>query len=84
MWPGDSCPIEHGEEAVFWYTHVPHSHLLLSLAGLTSDGSRSRVGAKTSFNEPPNTHVAVFDAALPGSQPVCEGDTGNAQRSHGG
>lgn len=26
--------------------------------------------AKTSVNESPNTHVALFDAALPGSQPV--------------
>lgn len=26
--------------------------------------------AKTSFNESPNEHVALFDAALPGSQPI--------------
>lgn len=58
-----------------------------SLAELTFDGEWgewTRIDAKTSFNEPPNTHVAVFDAALPGSQPVCEGGTGTVQRSHGG
>src|SRR5690606_8978864 len=27
-------------------------------------------GARTSFVDEPNTHVAVFDAAAPGSQPV--------------
>ena len=27
-------------------------------------------GATTSTDDPPNSHVAIFDAALPGSQPV--------------
>ncbi|KAF8470229.1 GatB/GatE catalytic domain-containing protein [Kalaharituber pfeilii] len=31
--------------------------------------------AKTSFNESPNTHVALFDAALPGSQPLFQPST---------
>ncbi|KAI8627192.1 GatB/GatE catalytic domain-containing protein [Xylariaceae sp. FL1651] len=32
-------------------------------------------GATTSFNDEPNTHVAYFDLAMPGSQPVFQKET---------
>ncbi|KAI9771427.1 MAG: hypothetical protein M1840_002047 [Geoglossum simile] len=35
----------------------------------------SATAATTSFNDPPNSHVALFDAALPGTQPVFQKET---------
>lgn len=60
---GDPCAIGHRDQVIFPSVRLSHSET-------TSHPLITLTGAATSTSDTPNSNVALFDLAFPGSQPV--------------